>query len=50
VLFGVKMLLAAVAFAASLLAVKESKPIWMTSAVISGFLVILLAAYLRRTY
>jgi uncharacterized membrane protein len=50
VLFGVKMLLAAVAFAASLLAVKESKPISMTSAVIAGFLVILLAAYLRRTY
>jgi hypothetical protein len=49
-LFGIKMLLAAHVFAVSLLAVKEPKPSRMTSAVISGFLVILLAAYLRRIF
>jgi uncharacterized membrane protein len=49
-LFGIKMLLAAVAFAASLRAVAESKPSWMTGAVISGFLVTLLGVYLPRIF
>lgn len=49
-LFGVKMLLAAHVFAVSILAVKEPKPSRMTSAVISGLLVILVAAYLRRIF
>lgn len=49
-LFGIKMLLAAHVFAVSFLAVREPKPSRMTSAVISGLLVILLAAYLRRIY
>jgi uncharacterized membrane protein len=49
-LFGVKILLAAHVFAASVLAVKEPKPSRMTSAAISGILVLLLAAYLRRIF
>jgi uncharacterized membrane protein len=48
--FGVKMLLAAHVFAASLLAVKEPKPSRLTSVVISGFFVILVAAFLRRIF
>lgn len=48
--FGVKMLLAAHVFAASLLAVKEPKPGRMTSVAISGFVVILVAAFLRRIF
>ena len=49
-LFGIKMLLAAHVFATSILLVKEPKPSRMTSAAISGLLVILVAAYLRRIY
>lgn len=49
-LFGVKMLLAAHVFVVSFLAVREAKPSRMTSAVISGLLAMLLAAYLRRIY
>jgi uncharacterized membrane protein len=49
-LFGIKMLLAVHVFVVSILAVKEPKPSRMTSAAISGLLVILLAAYLRRIF
>jgi uncharacterized membrane protein len=48
--FGVKMLLAAHVFAASLLAVKEPQPGRMTGLAISGFLVILIAACLTRIF
>jgi uncharacterized membrane protein len=50
IVFGVKMLLAAHVFAASLLAVKEPRPGRMTGLAISGFLVILLAACLTRIF
>ncbi|MGO9094629.1 MAG: hypothetical protein ACLQGV_05345 [Bryobacteraceae bacterium] len=50
IVFGVKMLLAAHVFAASLLALKEPRPGRMTGLAISGFLVILLAACLTRIF
>jgi uncharacterized membrane protein len=49
-LFGIKVLLAVHVFAASILVVKEPKPRRMTGVVISGLLVILIAAYLRRIF
>jgi uncharacterized membrane protein len=51
--FGIKMLLAAHVFAASILMVREGGemlPRRLTSIIISGFFVILVAAYLRRIF
>ena len=53
VLLGIKLLLAAHVFAAGILAVRPNNPRrarQMTGAFISGFVIILISAYLRRIF